>query len=66
MLVAEVDGELCAALPLDGGEAFADPFRPTGELVSLLEMRAVQLRGSLPGPRRIARLLGRVRPAAAA
>ena len=47
-LVAEVDGTLRAALPLDGGRPFADPFSPTAELVDLLELRAKQL----AGPRR--------------
>ena len=46
LLVAEVDGELRAALPLGGGGAIADPFRPTAALVSLLAMRAAQLRAS--------------------
>ena len=35
-MVAEVRGELWAALPLGGGGAFADPFRPSGDLVELL------------------------------
>jgi hypothetical protein len=43
VLLAEVDGELCAALPLDGGHAFADPFRRTAELVAMLAERARQL-----------------------
>lgn len=51
MLVAEVDGELRAALPLDGGRAIADPFQRTAELVALLAERARQLR--TPAPRRI-------------
>jgi hypothetical protein len=45
-LVAEVDGELLAALPLGDGRAVADPCRPTAELVRLLELRAAQLRGT--------------------
>jgi hypothetical protein len=57
-LVAEVDGELLAALPLAGGRALADPFRPTGELVRLLELRAAQLNGG--GRRRRWRLRGRL------
>ena len=44
LLVAEVAGELRAALPLNGGAAIADPFRPTALLVSLLQMRAQQIR----------------------
>jgi hypothetical protein len=43
-LVAEVDGVLVAALPLNGGRAIADPFVSTSPLVSLLELRASQLR----------------------
>jgi hypothetical protein len=42
-LVAEVDGELRAALPLAGGPVVSDPFRPTAELAELLELRAQQL-----------------------
>ena len=44
LLVAEIDGEVRAALPLGGGSAIADPFQPTAELVELLKMRAGQLR----------------------
>src|SRR5436309_2291161 len=40
VLVAELRGELLAALPLDGGRAIADPFHPTADLVALLELRA--------------------------
>ena len=43
VLVAEQDGELVAALPLDGGRAIADPFRRTSEVVALLELRARQV-----------------------
>ena len=39
MLVAEVDGDVLAALPLAGGPAIADPFRPTAALVEMLRMR---------------------------
>jgi hypothetical protein len=41
-LLALVDGEPMAALPLDGGAPVADPFHRTAELVALLEMRAAQ------------------------
>ena len=44
LLVAEVAGELHAALPLDGGAAVADPFRHTRDLLRLLEVRRRQLR----------------------
>lgn len=43
LLVAEVDGELRAALPVVGGSAIADPFAPTAPLVTLLVLRARQL-----------------------
>jgi len=35
-LLAEVNGHLRAALPLDGGRAIADPFARSAEVVSLL------------------------------
>lgn len=43
VLVAELNGELLAALPLDGSEALADPFKPTKDIVDLLHIRARQL-----------------------
>jgi hypothetical protein len=55
-LVAEADGELLAALPLGEGSALADPFRPTAELLHLLELRAAQLRRNGRGRRRLTRL----------
>jgi hypothetical protein len=50
-VVAEVEGRIVAALPLDGGAALGDPFVPTAHLVPLLELRAEQLTGDLPGRR---------------
>ena len=44
LVLAERGGELLAAVPLAGGPALADPFRPTAEIVALLELRAAQLR----------------------
>jgi hypothetical protein len=44
VLVAEVGGEIWAAISIDDMHAVADPFRPTGELVALLLARARQLR----------------------
>jgi hypothetical protein len=61
LLVAEVEGELWAAVPLCGGTAIADPFRPTAELVELLRVRALQLAGA-GGDRRTDRS-GLARPA---
>jgi len=42
-VVAEIDGEVVAALPLPNGRPLGDPFRPTAHLVPLLELRARQL-----------------------
>jgi hypothetical protein len=60
VLVAAVHGHAVAALPLDGGPAIADPFQPTAELVSLLEIRLAQLT-SHSRPRRPVRLLEALR-----
>ena len=43
ILVAEVDGELVAALGAVSGEAIADPFRPAAEALELLGTRARRL-----------------------
>ena len=44
LLVAEADGELRAALSVETREFIADPFFPSRELVTLLDMRASRLR----------------------
>ena len=49
VMVAEVGGELWAALSLDDQHAVADPFRPTGEIVALLAARGRQLRRASRG-----------------
>ena len=49
-LVAEVDGSILAALPLDGGRAIGDPFSETAHLVELLESHASALNGAAPRP----------------
>ena len=41
-LLAYVDGELRAAVGLVDGQAIADPFRPTAELVEILRFQARQ------------------------
>ena len=46
LLVAEVDGEVEAALAVETGEAVADPFAASAETVSLLHVRAEQLRAA--------------------
>ena len=40
VLLAEVGGEVRAAMTVGGGEPGADPFRPTAELVQLLAVAA--------------------------
>ena len=40
VLVAEVDGGIPAALELETGTVFANPFRRTAHLVELLELHA--------------------------
>jgi hypothetical protein len=62
VLLAEMDGELWAALSIDTGHAVADPFRPSGDLVDLLRFRAERLDAEEPARGRI---LARVRPRAA-
>ena len=61
VIVADVQGELWAAVSVDDGHAVATPFRPSGELTYSLIERARKLRG--PGqdwpprrPRRRARV----------
>jgi hypothetical protein len=56
MLVAEVEGELRAALSLSDGRAIADPFRPSLALVDLLRLHA---RVSRPAPAQRLRATGR-------
>lgn len=46
LLVAEVEGDLHAALSLWDGRSIADPFRPTAALVELLVVRAAQLQSA--------------------
>jgi hypothetical protein len=53
VIVAEVAGELWAALSLDDGHAVANPFRPSGELTFRLAERARELnRAARRTPRR--------------
>ena len=46
-LVAEIEGDMVAALSLVTGSAVSDPFRATADAVALLQLRAAQL-GALP------------------
>lgn len=59
VVIAEVDGEAVAAAPVEGGRPVADPFRHTAEIVSLLELRAAQLRAAAEKAERPARSLSR-------
>jgi hypothetical protein len=59
VLVAEVGGELWAALSLDDGHGVSDPFRPSAEALWMLTERRRQLR---PARRRHVYRLPRVRP----
>ena len=52
VLVAEVDGELEAALAVDDGVSVANPFRPSAPHRQLLALRARQLGGGAPRQRR--------------
>jgi hypothetical protein len=60
VLLAEVDGQLRAALALTGGAVIADPFHPTADLIDLLYARANQL-DATPRIRRSRRLRSRSR-----
>jgi hypothetical protein len=51
VMVALVDGEAVAALSLSDGRVVANPFVPTADAVTLLGLRASQLRRR-PRPRR--------------
>jgi hypothetical protein len=71
VLVAEIGGELWAAISLEDWQTVADPFRPTGELQFLLLERARQIQRAERGHGgRIARVFasvtghGRSRPSA--
>ena len=48
ILLAEVDGQLLAALALSDGTIVADPFHATVDLIDLLSARARQLEGNSP------------------
>jgi hypothetical protein len=52
LLVAEVEGEIRAALAVGDGDTIADPFHRTAELVDLLRLRASQLEAPREASRR--------------
>jgi hypothetical protein len=70
LLVGEISGGVQAAVPVMGGRGIANPFVRTAELMTLLELRAAQLREHgvgesetsrvIPLPRRQPTLAGRV------
>src|SRR2546423_15397200 len=53
MLIAEVDGSMRAAMPLDGGRPIADPFAESVHVLELLAAHALVLPhgGQPPGAR---------------
>ena len=55
LLLAEVDGELRAAISLSDGTTIADPFERTAELVVLLQLRGAQRAASTRRRRSAAR-----------
>jgi hypothetical protein len=52
LLVGEAGGRIRAAMAVDGHAVIADPFVPTAELLSLLALRAQQLRRDRKSRRR--------------
>lgn len=56
VLLAEVDGELRAALSLADGSSIADPFHPTLHVLELLKRHAKALESRSGGRRRRLRL----------
>ena len=57
VLLAEVGDDLWAALSLRNGHVIADPFRRSAGLVSMLRLRAEQLRGDAERTPRRRRML---------
>lgn len=59
LLLGIVDGEAVAAVSVTTGNAIADPFHPTADVVALLRLRASRLRkqSSRVAPRRRLRSL---------
>ena len=45
-LVADISGEIVAAVSLSTGTVVADPFRPTSDAVAMLRLRAAQVTGT--------------------
>ena len=49
VVLAELNGELVAATSVSNGRSIADPWRPTADIVALLELRAAQIRRAATG-----------------
>jgi hypothetical protein len=62
VLVAEVDGEVQAAVEVASGRVVADPFRPTADLADFLRLRAARLTSPAGPSRRGLRALLTRRP----
>jgi hypothetical protein len=58
VLVAEADGALVAARALTSGSVIADPFRPTADVVALLELRSAAVHAPVRRSRHLAERLG--------
>jgi hypothetical protein len=56
VLVAEIDGELAAAVEVVTGRTIADPFSPSGEVAAALAFHAGHRPRRRPGHRRAHRL----------
>jgi hypothetical protein len=66
VLLALAGGEMRAAVSLRDGAAISDPFRPSLAALELLRIRAGQLTGARPAPRRSPAAAAAIRPDAAA
>jgi hypothetical protein len=53
LILAELDGELRAAVSVNDGSVIADPFHRTADLVALAEMHASQRRKARRRPLRV-------------
>jgi hypothetical protein len=63
VLLAEAGGALVAALELDAGRSYGDPFRPSAGAVDLLRARSAKLRGERRGRApRLSALVSRLQP----
>lgn len=58
LLVAEADGELVAARAITSGAVIADPFRPSADVVALLELRSAAVHVPARRSRNLAERLG--------